>query len=101
MICTCARAALAAQGSLPFAEAYARAYQQAVPPLSDLDAFTLNRWLARPVYQFREALQHSLDQYRSQPRITTEHAIDLIWTYLTVRCLSQLLDHGDRADPRR
>jgi len=74
---------LMAQGSLPFADAYARAYQQVVPPLPDLDAFTLNRWLARPVYQFREALQHSLDQYRSQSRITTEHAIDLIWTYLT------------------
>ena len=65
-----------------FAEAYARAYQQTVPPLSDLDAFTLNSWLARPVYLFREALQHSLDQYRSQPRITTDHAIDLIWAYL-------------------
>jgi putative CocE/NonD family hydrolase len=75
--------ALALQGSLPFAQAYTRAYQQTVPPLSDLDAFTLNRWLARPVYQFREALQHSLDQYRSQPRISSEHAIDLIWAFLT------------------
>jgi putative CocE/NonD family hydrolase len=74
--------ALAVQGPLPFAQAYTRAYQQTLTPLSDLDAFTLNRWLVRPVYQFREALQHALDQYRSQPRITTAHAIDLIWTYL-------------------
>ena len=74
---------LAAQGPLPFAQAYSRAYQQTVTPLSDLDAFTLNHWLTRPVYQFREALQHALDQYRSQPRISTAHAIDLIWTFLT------------------
>jgi uncharacterized protein len=68
--------------SQPFAAAYAKAYQQTVPPLSDLDAFTLNSWLARPVYRFRDALQHALDQSRQQPRISTDHAIDLIWTYL-------------------
>ena len=69
-------------GSQPFAAAYAKAYQQTVPSLSDLDAFTLNSWLARPVYQFRDALQRVLDQSRQQPRISTEHAIDLIWAYL-------------------
>jgi putative CocE/NonD family hydrolase len=74
--------ALAAQGPMSFAEAYARAYQQTLPPLSDLDAFTLNGWLTRPVYQFREALQHSLDQARQQPRISTNHAIELVWNYL-------------------
>lgn len=74
--------ALVAPGSSTFADAYARAYQQTVPPLSDLDAYTLNIWLARPVYTFRQALQRLLDQYRSQPRISTDHAIDLIWTYL-------------------
>ncbi len=74
--------ALAAAGPLPFAEAYARAYRQTVPQLSDLDAFTLNRWLARPAYLSRAALQRSLDQYRPQPRITTDQAIDLIWSYL-------------------
>ena len=74
--------ALAAQGPIPFAEAYGRAYQQTVPPLSDLDAFILNRWLARPVYQLRAALQHALDQNRSQTRISTEHAIDLLWAFL-------------------
>ena len=75
--------ALAAQASLPFADAYARAYQQTVPPLSDLDAYTLNGWLSRPVYRYREALQHALEQYRPQPRISTEQAIELIWTYVT------------------
>jgi uncharacterized protein len=74
--------ALATSGSPSFAEAYTRAYQQTVPPLSDLDAYTFNRWLARPVYQFREALQRSLDQDRQQTRITTDHAIELIWNYL-------------------
>jgi uncharacterized protein len=74
--------AIAAAGPLPFAAAYSRAYQQTVPQLSDLDAFTLNRWLARPVYPLRAALQRLLDQYRSQPRISTDRAIDLIWTYL-------------------
>jgi putative CocE/NonD family hydrolase len=74
---------LAAQGPLSFADAYAKAYQQTVPPMSDLDAYTFNGWLARPVYQFRDALQHLLDQYRTQPRISTERAVDLIWTYLT------------------
>ena len=75
--------ALAAAGSLSFADAYARAYQQAVPQLSDLDAYTLNGWLSRPVYQYRAALQHALDQYRSQSRISTGQAIELIWTYVT------------------
>ncbi|HEV2703395.1 MAG TPA: CocE/NonD family hydrolase [Steroidobacteraceae bacterium] len=74
--------ALAVQGPMPFAEAYGKAYQQTVPQLSDLDAFTLNGWLARPVYQFREALQRALDQARQQPRISTNHALDLVWTYL-------------------
>ncbi len=74
--------ALSAQGPIPFAEAYARAYQQSVPSLSDLDAFQLNRWLARPVYQLREALQRALEQNRSQPRISTEHAVDLVWAFL-------------------
>jgi uncharacterized protein len=68
--------------SQPFAAAYAKAYQQTVPPLSDLDAFTLNSWLARPVYGSRDTLQHALDQSRQQPRISTDHAIDLIWIYL-------------------
>ena len=68
---------------MPFAEAYAKAYQQTVTPLSDLDAYTFNGWLARPVYQFREALQRLLDQYRTQPRISTDRAVELIWTYLT------------------
>jgi uncharacterized protein len=75
--------ASAGQGPTAFAEAYAKAYQQTVPQLSDLDAYTLNGWLARPVYQFREALQHALDQARQQPRISINHAIDLVWSYLT------------------
>jgi putative CocE/NonD family hydrolase len=74
---------LAAQGPVPFAEAYAKAYQQTVAPMSDLDAYTFNSWLARPVYSFRDALQHLLDQYRAQPRISTDRAVDLVWTYLT------------------
>ena len=74
---------LAAQGPTSFADAYAKAYQQTVTPLSDLDAYTFNGWLARPVYQFRDVLQHLLDQYRTQPRISTDRAVDLIWTYLT------------------
>ncbi len=73
---------LSAQGPLNFSEAYARAYQQTVPQLSDLDAFRLNGWLARPVYQFREVLQRALDQARQQPRISTDHAIELVWNYL-------------------
>ncbi len=74
--------ALAAQGPIPFVEAYTRAYQQTVPQLSDVDAYTLNGWLVRPVYRFREVLQHALDQARQQPRISTDHAIDLVWDYL-------------------
>jgi len=74
---------LAAQGPQSFADAYAKTYQQTVLPLNNLDAYTLNGWLARPVYPYRDALQRVLDQYRSQPRISTDRAIDLIWTYVT------------------
>src|SRR5580658_6450134 len=35
---------LAAQGPTTFADAYAKAYQQTVPPMSDLDAYTFNSW---------------------------------------------------------
>ena len=96
--------ALAAQGPLSFVDAYARAYQQTVPKLSDLDAFTLNRWLARPVYQFRDALQHSLDQARQQPRISTNHAIELIWNFLAFdayRSFSAAAARLIRADDQR
>ena len=75
-----------------------------MPPLSDLDAFTLNRWLARPVYQLRDALQRSLDQYRQQPRITTDHAIDLIWNFLNFdayRSFSIVASGLIRADDQR
>ena len=73
----------AAQGPLPFADTYAKAYQQTVGPMSDLDAYTFNGWLAHPVYSFRDALQRLLDQSRSQPRISTDRAIELVWAYLT------------------
>jgi hypothetical protein len=96
--------AMAAQGPSSFAEAYAKAYQQTLPQLSDLDAFTLDGWLARPVYQFREALQHALDQARQQPRISTNHAIELVWTYLTFdayRSFSTAATALIRADDQR
>ena len=95
---------IAAQASLPFAEAYARAYQQTVPPLSDLDAFTLNEWLARPVYRFRDVLQRSLDQARQQPRLSTDQAIALVWDYLTFdayRSFSTAATASIRADDQR
>ncbi len=102
------RARATAQGSgsgaQAFAAAYAKAYQQTVPQLSDLDAFTLNRWLARPVYQFRDALQRSLDQYRQQPRISTDHAIELIWNYLNFdayRTFSTIATGLIRSDDQR
>ncbi len=72
--------------------------------LSDLDAFTLNSWLARPVYQFRDALQHALDQFRQQPRISTDHAIDLVWAYLNFdayRTFSTVATGLIRADDQR
>ncbi len=96
--------ALAADGSLPFAESYSRAFQQTVPPLSDLDAFTFNSWLARPVYQLRDVLQRSLDQYRQQPRISTDHAIELIWNFLNFdayRSFSTVANSLIRADDLR
>lgn len=95
---------LAAQGPLSFADAYAKAYQQTVAPMSDLDAYTFNGWLARPVYQFRDALQHLLDQYRAQPRISIDRAVDLIWAYLTFdayRNFSTAASSLAREDDRR
>jgi uncharacterized protein len=95
---------LAGQGPTSFPDAYVKAYQQTVSPMSDLDAYTFNGWLARPVYQFRDALQHLLDQYRTQPRISTDRAVDLVWTYLTFdayRNFSTVATNLIRDDDRR
>jgi hypothetical protein len=98
------RARALAPTSQPFAAAYARTYQPFVQQLSDLDAFALNSWLARPVYPYRDVLQHSLDQYRQQPRISIDHAIDLVWNYLNFdayRSFSTVATGLIRADDQR
>jgi putative CocE/NonD family hydrolase len=90
--------------SQPFSAAYARTYQPFVQQLSDLDAFALNSWLARPVYPYRDVLQHALDQFRPQPRISIDHAIDLIWAYLNFdayRSFSTVATGLIRADDQR
>ena len=92
---------LAAQGPVPFAEAYAKAYQQTVAPMSDLDAYTFNGWLARPVYPVPRCAAApagsvpvtAADQHRSRRR----SGVGLP----QLRCLPQFLHRGDRTDPRR
>jgi putative CocE/NonD family hydrolase len=67
---------------IPFSKAFARAFGDAVPRLSDRDDYTFMSWLETPAAVYRDALQHAFDQRRAKGSLTLPEAIDLIWTYL-------------------
>lgn len=75
--------AQAVKGRMPFDQAFAGVFHEAVSPLDDLDAYTVTEWLATPLSVFRGNLQRELDRLRGKERISLSEAVDLTWTYLS------------------
>ncbi len=75
--------AIEAADKMPFAQAFAQAYRDAVGKLSDRDAFAVTGWLETPVSGLQDALQKAFDQRRAKGSVPQADAIDLVWTYLS------------------
>src|SRR5580692_2854073 len=58
--------ALEAESKIPFAQAFANSYLDVIPKLGDQDAYQVTEWLGTSPLTFRDALQKSFDQRRSQ-----------------------------------
>jgi putative CocE/NonD family hydrolase len=75
--------AIEATDRVPFAQAFAQAFREVVPHLSDQDAYALTGWLATPIAGFRDNLQKSFDQRRTKGNVALADAVNLIWAYLS------------------
>ncbi|MEP7246198.1 MAG: CocE/NonD family hydrolase [Gammaproteobacteria bacterium] len=73
--------AIEAQSKVPFPQAFAQAFREAVPKLSDRDAFGLTDWFAVPLPVLQDGLQKALDQRRNKTAVSQGEALDLIWAY--------------------
>ena len=96
--------AMEAESDLPFAQAFAKAYLDVVPRLSDQDAYSITEWLGAPPAQFRDALQKLFDQQRARDSVGQSDAVDLIWAYLiydAYRSFGPLVGSLDADDDRR
>jgi putative CocE/NonD family hydrolase len=88
----------------PFARAYAQAYLDIVPHVSDLDAYAVTGWLAAPPAEFQQTLQKYLDRRRGKTSIPLPEALDLVWAYLAFdayRNFGPLIGALNTADDRR
>jgi uncharacterized protein len=74
--------AMEADRRIAFGEAFAKAYEEAVPRLSDRDAYAVTGWLETSPQVFQENLQRLLDEQRSKDLINQAEAVKLIWAYL-------------------
>jgi uncharacterized protein len=66
-----------------FAQAFAQAYREIVPRLSDYDAWLITRWFGASLGTLQENLQRAFDQRRAKGSIPLNAAIDLVWAYLS------------------
>jgi uncharacterized protein len=67
----------------PFDQAFAQVFRKSVTPMSDLDAYTVTRWLSTPLGVFQSNLQSAFDRVRGEQRISLAQAVDLVWSYLS------------------
>jgi putative CocE/NonD family hydrolase len=74
--------AVEAEQHIPFARAFATAYAERIPALSDLNAYSATGLLETPVSVLQQEVQQSFDQLRANDTISADQAINLIWTYL-------------------
>jgi len=88
----------------PFARAYAQAYLDIVPHLSDLDAYQVTAWLAAQPSDFQQTFQRYLDRQRGKNSIPLPDALDLVWAYVAFeayRSFGPLIGPLNAADDRR
>lgn len=74
--------AVEADKRVPFAEGFAKSYHDEVSRLNDQDAYVVTEWLGTSPAVFRDALQKSFDQQRTEDSIGQPEAVELIWAYL-------------------
>jgi putative CocE/NonD family hydrolase len=70
------------ENRVAFAQAFTRAFDEAIPRLNDHDAYLVTRWLKAAPGVFREAFQDLLNQQRAKDNIGQAEAVGLIWAYL-------------------
>ncbi|HEY0339638.1 MAG TPA: CocE/NonD family hydrolase [Steroidobacteraceae bacterium] len=75
--------AIEATDRMPFAQAFAKAYRDAIPKLNDLDAYAFMGWLGTAPTSFQELVQRIFDQHRAKGNIALAEAVDLVQTYAT------------------
>ncbi len=75
--------AMEATERVSFAQAFTRAYRDAIPKLGDLDAYTMTTWLETPVASFQEPVQRIFDQRRPKGNIELPEALELVRAYAT------------------
>jgi putative CocE/NonD family hydrolase len=70
--------ALEAAESIPFADAYRRAFEETMSALGDLAAYEVEDWFRAPVQPLQQTLQHELDELGGQSTVAVEQALELV-----------------------
>ena len=73
--------AIEASDRMPFAQAFTKAYRDAIPKLNDLDAYAVMGWLGAAPASFQEPVQRMFDQRRAKGNIALADAVDLVQAY--------------------
>jgi putative CocE/NonD family hydrolase len=96
--------AMETENRVPFAEGFAKSFQDVVPRLNDQEAYTMTQWLGTSPAVFRYALQKLFDQQRADDSIGQSEAVALVWAYLSFdayRSFGPLTVALDAEDDRR
>ena len=73
--------AIEATERIPFAQAFTKAYRDAIPKLNDLDAYAVMGWLGAAPASFQEPVQRMFDQRRPKGNIALADAVELVQAY--------------------
>jgi putative CocE/NonD family hydrolase len=74
--------AIEANERLVFAQAYARSFQELVPPLDNAQAAAIVARLQTPLAAYREPVQQAFDRWRAQGSLPQADALALVRTWL-------------------
>ena len=73
--------AIEATDRVPFAQAFTKAYRDAIPKLNDLDAYAVMGWLGAAPASSQEPVQRMFDQRRAKGNIALADAVELVHAY--------------------
>ena len=74
--------AIEARERLSFAQAYARSFQELVPPLDNAQAAVVMRLLEAPLALYREPVRQAFDRWRAKGSLPQADAVALVRTWL-------------------